>query len=99
MDDLISRQAAIDALGDAPEVWTDDSEYDRGLNNQWRYDRNAIMAVPPTQPEQETGQWIRFKYKDGNWHIKCSKCGQYWSVDGHAKIFKYCFNCGLKMEE
>ena len=51
MDDLISRQAAIDALGDEPEVWTGRYEYAQGLNNQWHYDRNAIKAVPSTEPE------------------------------------------------
>ena len=30
-------------------------------------------------------------------HIKCSNCGQYWAISEHAKIFKYCFNCGAKM--
>lgn len=50
-NDLISRQAAIDALGDEPEVWSGKDEYDQGLNNQWHYDRNAILAVPSAQPE------------------------------------------------
>jgi ribosomal protein S27E len=50
--------------------------------------------------EPKTGRWIRFKeFENGYYHIKCSECGQYWSIDGHAKIFRYCFNCGAKMEE
>lgn len=49
VDDTISRQAAIDALGDEPEVWTGKDEYAMGLNNQWHYDRNAIKAVPSAQ--------------------------------------------------
>ena len=53
--DLISRQAAIDALGDEPEVWTGEDEYAQGLNNQWTYDRNAIKHVPSAQAEQK---WI-----------------------------------------
>ena len=53
-DDSISRQAAIDALGDEPEVWTGRDEYAQGLNNQWHYDRNAIKAVPSAQPQR----WI-----------------------------------------
>lgn len=51
MDRLISLQAAIDALGDEPEVWTGKDEYAMGLNNQWHYDRNAIKAVPSAQSE------------------------------------------------
>ena len=44
--DLINRQAAIDALGEEPEVWTGKDEYAQGLNNQWHYGINAIKAVP-----------------------------------------------------
>ena len=51
MDDLISRQAAIDALGEEPEVWTGNDEYAQGLNNQWHYDVIALEAVPSAQPE------------------------------------------------
>lgn len=49
-------------------------------------------------PEREKGEWIRFKnFESGYFHIKCSNCGQYWSIDDHAKTFKYCFNCGADM--
>ena len=51
MDDLISRKSALDALGEEPEVWTENDEYAQGLNNQWHYDVNALKAVPPAQPE------------------------------------------------
>jgi len=55
MDDLISRRAAIDALGEEPMVWSGKDEYEQGLNNQWQYDLNAIKAVPAAQ------QWIPCK--------------------------------------
>ena len=48
--DLISRQAAIDALGERPLAWTE-SEYETGLQNQWEADVDAIKAVPSAQPE------------------------------------------------
>ena len=50
-NDLISRRAAIDAMGEEPEVWTGKDEYAQGRNNQWHYDVNALKAVPPAQPE------------------------------------------------
>lgn len=49
--DLISRQAAIDALGEEPEVWSGKDEYAQGLNNQWHYDVNALKTVPSERPE------------------------------------------------
>lgn len=51
MSDLIDRQDAIDALGDEPEVWTGKDEYAQGLNNQWHYDRNAILSCPSAEPD------------------------------------------------
>lgn len=48
MRDLISRQAAIDALGEEPMVWTD-NDYAVGQKNQWQLDRLAIETVPSAQ--------------------------------------------------
>lgn len=49
MSDLISRAAAIDALGERPMVWTDD-DYVLGARNQYDMDRLAIEALPSAQP-------------------------------------------------
>ena len=45
MGDLIDRQAAIDALGEQPMVWTD-SDYELGRQNQYDSDVSAIQNVP-----------------------------------------------------
>ena len=42
--DLIYRQDALDALGEEPEVWFDES-YEIAQRDQWRMDRNAIESV------------------------------------------------------
>lgn len=60
-DDLISRQAAIEALGEEPEVWTGKDEYAQGLNNQWHYDKNAIKALPSVDAVPVT--WIEGEIK------------------------------------
>ena len=94
MIDLISKQAAIDALGDEPEVWTGKDEYAQGLNNQWHYDRNAIKALPQAQTERKKGKWI------GGELGYCSACGHkgcasdIWD-DGEMN---FCPHCGAKME-
>lgn len=71
IDDCISRQAAIDALGDEPEVWTGKDEYAQGLNNQWNYDRNAILALPSAQPEilrcKDCKHWVNHKRLNIPW--------------------------------
>ncbi len=45
MNDLISRQMAINALGEEPEVWTNDDEYSKGMLAQWKYDKRAIESL------------------------------------------------------
>lgn len=85
VEDYISRQAVLDVI--EREEFKGDAI-------------SEIEKLPPVIPQPKTGHWIRFKeFENGYYHIKCSECGQYWSVDGHAKIFRYCFNCGAKMEE
>ena len=49
-DDLISRQAAIDALGEKPLAWTE-GEYELGLQNQWQSDVDALNDLPSAQSE------------------------------------------------
>ena len=46
MIDLISRQAALDALGERPMVWTSDDDYSLGERNQYDIDRLAVETVP-----------------------------------------------------
>ena len=50
MDDLISRQVALDALGERPVVWSDNDDYTLGKRNQYDMDRLAIETVPFAQP-------------------------------------------------
>ena len=51
MDDLISRQAAIDALGERPMVLTG-GDYELGKQEQYVRDLLAIENVPSAQPEK-----------------------------------------------
>lgn len=71
MSDLIDRQAAIDALGDEPEVWSGKDEYEQGLNNQWHHDVNALKALPPAQSEPLTCDGCKHKNTLDN---ECKEC-------------------------
>ena len=46
MDDLISRRAAIEALGEEPELWYG-SDTEIAERTQWRADMVAIKTVEP----------------------------------------------------
>ena len=58
MDDLISRQTAIDALGERPMVWTSDDDYALGERSQYDADRLAVETVPSAERH---GKWIPCK--------------------------------------
>jgi hypothetical protein len=48
--DVISRQAAIDGLGDMPKG---DSEFDSGCRWQWKWDTEILQKLPSVQPEPD----------------------------------------------
>ena len=50
MSDLISRQDAIDALGEEPPVWYDGDD-EIAERNQWRRDKAAIESLPSAEPK------------------------------------------------
>lgn len=45
-DDVISRKAAIDALGERPMVWDNGDDYSLGERNQYDMNKLAIETVP-----------------------------------------------------
>lgn len=92
MGDLISRQDAIDALGEEPEVWYSDDDIGNGMRTQWGCDREAIEALPSAQ---QKGKWI-YLY-DGNY--KCSECGAWWTCEETPvnSGMNFCPNCGADM--
>ena len=61
--------------------------------------RKDLLIFPDENAnERPKGEWIR--YRDNPHqpeHIKCSNCGQYWSVADHDKTFDFCFKCGARM--
>lgn len=104
MTDLISRQAAIDAVADL--YWMDE----RLLNFKKEIDAtfDKIKALPSAQPEPrpKRGKWITKKDACGIDYQICSNCETeiQWR-NRHGVILRvdtqnlpYCPNCGAKME-
>ena len=97
--DLISRQAAIEALEEprkVPDTWTD--EYAVGERTQWEKDVKALNSLPSAE---RRGRWeniIRNKYDDDE--ATCSLCGRtFMSGYSDPSQWDYCQNCGAQMEE
>ena len=55
MSDLISREDAIDALGEEPEIWND-TEEEWAYRNAWVEHISAIKALPSAEAVE--GKWI-----------------------------------------
>ena len=96
----IDRQAAIDALGERPMVWTSDDDYSLGERNQYDIDRLAIETVQAAdiQPVRH-GKW-NCGDDDEFPYAVCSVCkwdsGEAWEYA--KKNFKYCPNCGARQD-
>lgn len=71
-ESLIERQAAIDALGERPVVWTDKIYYILGARNQYDMDRLAIETVPSARQEivacGDCKHWICHDRRCGYWN-------------------------------
>lgn len=111
MDDLISRQAAIDALWKALYEYEDKTEkqfqesedLDVGVwighrifvQNMNDIDRQTILNLPSAQPEQKKGKWI----VTGTFFdfLKCSCCG--YKTPWNQDVFSFCPHCGAEMGE
>lgn len=102
MSDLISRQAAIDALVKAIR---EDPYYDSDGAGLSVCDVRVILnELPSAQPEQKTGKWIEkevyeTRRKEEMQIAKCSNCEKYLTTP-HIYSFNhynYCPHCGTKM--
>ena len=87
MNDLISRQTAIDAIENT------DCELSA---TAWEELTDAIMQLPSAEPKK--GKWVdRVELDSGGYPFKvgicCSVCGVPTLID-----YFYCPHCGAKME-
>ena len=114
MDDLISRQAAIDALNvgaellkrvldDADVVGAEREKYEWGLGLIESY-ISDMKELPSAQPEQKTGHWVPLDERFASWssYYKCSECGfcinLRTATDFGGQSVECCPHCMAKME-
>ena len=96
MNDLISRQAAIDILYKFAGciVDTPNGDYHRA----YEASRYKLETLPSAQPERKKGRWIKV---NGKTAINCSACYHCsWSLvfEHTVKRFNFCPNCGAEMK-
>ena len=88
MDDLISRQDAIDKI----------TEYGSGNVTCMSVGelKRRIEQLPSAQPERKKGKWVIY---DGDWlktMFKCSECGAMIDINEKDRNF-FCYHCGADM--
>lgn len=85
MSDLISRQAAIDAMS---------------ILNDSICEQQAIDALSALPTAENVGKWIihsEVKNIYGGTYIECSECGEKYVVQ-YIEDEKFCRNCGARMK-
>ena len=92
-DDLISRQAAIDAIGrlDIPE--------DMCVFEILSHIELEIGNLPSAQPERKKGKWIKADSQQYfRKHYPCFTCSECGYRKDSQKKWNYCPNCGARMD-
>jgi len=104
-DDATSRQAVIDMckkeIDHISKNWQNyhsPSEAKSGF----AYIATNIYDLPPVNPQPKSGHWIGID-EEPHEDYECDKCGYVVStytanIEPHTE-YKYCPNCGAKMEE
>ena len=106
MNDLISRQAAIDAIAKMmPQSFTPDGSHpaDKEIFIAQEAFADCIKTIeilPSAQPERIRGRWISADAIFGGEPFYCSECGENTrdTVMGKPR-WNFCPNCGADMRE
>lgn len=110
--DIISRQAAIDAIWAHATKILESHDYNVLTRDVYkmahRHIVELIQKLPPAQPEQKTGLWVPHIEKSREYigtvlvnvrydYWLCDTCG--YRVKNGQPMYNYCPNCGAKMEK
>ena len=106
--DLISRQAAIDAIDvlcqehrykipGKPETY---SQYSEAWQDAMDRAENEIWNLPSAEPERKRGKWTD---RNLHWHTaicsNCNKVTMFEEWDEKIVEYDFCPNCGADMRE
>ena len=96
MDDLISRQAAIDALDEYIEEYSFDLDENGYHNPKWCAMQEAKMTIQRLPSAERRGRWEHLGHDE--WF--CTACAHVITTEGswERPWQKYCEECGARME-
>ena len=99
MDDLISRQAAIDALIEL-SIQRDEWDNEEGFAQKRGFNA-SICAIEDLPSAERRGRWIHRPVEEwGASNCKCSVCGteNFFPLLLKGGADNYCGNCGARMD-
>lgn len=86
-EDCISRQAAIEAMGEQPLNWTDTPE-EIAEEKMWEDHIKALKELPSVTPARTRGEWMT---EHNRGYVQCSNCH---NRVPFCKRSNFCPNCG-----
>lgn len=98
VDDLISRQAAIEYLQRIIDATNTDGRYNLGFIDGLEFCINHLSTEPSAQSKRKKGKW-EWDAEEGYW---CSKCKEYaygCTEEIMEGSYKFCPFCGSENEE
>ena len=74
------------------------------VNSRVYHNHNGIIKIIDEQPTINAvssvhAHWIELRANGGNVHCKCSRCGKEVSYSYAKKRWKYCIECGARMDK
>ena len=99
MDDLISRQAAMDTLNDEFTIIGKTNAII--VRDYIRRVKNRLHDLPSAQPERKKGRWLPDNNNYFAPYFVCSNCHSSYKVDTvmNKPTWNYCPNCGADMRQ
>ena len=95
MSDLISRQAALDALH---EEWDEVLVYDDSGSAIADICESVLDSLPSAEPERKKGEWVYDGIRGRFPACKCSICGHYENADwAILQGANFCPHCGAEI--
>lgn len=92
-EDAISRQSVLDTTVKKNSIWNSITN-SKGENLE-----EIISQLPPVNPQQKTGCWIKSRDCYGNNHFTCPFCEHDIATKADTLGDNYCSNCGAKLQE
>ena len=93
MNDLISRDAAIDVMCELMRHW-----FGGDPKDEIREIKRELEKLPSAEPEPKKGRWIRLYYNRPRQYTRiCSECGEICWFCGIGD-YNYCPWCGARMD-